>query len=174
MGCRCDLLTYFFTTRWCARPALYNRPRPTLLWCCLGGGLLPGPLRPLRSTDIGLRHRHQERVGSGRARAKRHAGHRRRVWVAGDHPEVAAAAPDAGSGGESDDDGCVLIIMHGRSRMRRPTIEVHPNFSEALCLTPLEPQSRFGDKLLEIRLVCPQNETAVLKGVKELHTSPEH
>ena len=31
-------------------------------------------------------------------------------------------------------------------------------------LTPLEPQSRFGDKLLDIRLVCPQNGTAVLKG----------
>ena len=30
-------------------------------------------------------------------------------------------------------------------------------------LTPLEPQSRFGYKLLEIRLVCPQNGTAVLK-----------
>ena len=33
-------------------------------------------------------------------------------------------------------------------------------------LTPLEPQSRFGDKLLEIRLVCPQNGTALLKGLR--------
>ena len=33
-------------------------------------------------------------------------------------------------------------------------------------LTPLEPQPRFGDKLLEIRLVCPQNGTAVLKGLR--------
>ena len=32
-------------------------------------------------------------------------------------------------------------------------------------LTPLEPQSRFGDKLLEVREVCPQNGTAVLKGL---------
>ena len=32
-------------------------------------------------------------------------------------------------------------------------------------LTPLEPQSRFGDKLLEIRVECPQNGTAVLKGL---------
>ena len=31
-------------------------------------------------------------------------------------------------------------------------------------LTLSEPQSRFGDKLLEISLVCPQNVTAVLKG----------
>ena len=32
-------------------------------------------------------------------------------------------------------------------------------------LTPLEPQSRFGDKVLEIRVNCPQNGTAVLKGL---------
>ena len=32
-------------------------------------------------------------------------------------------------------------------------------------LTPLEPQSRFGDKPLEISMVCPQNGTAVLKGL---------
>ena len=38
-----------------------------------------------------------------------------------------------------------------------------PNWA---CLTPLEPQSRFGDKLLEIGVVCPQNGTAVQKGVK--------
>ena len=34
-----------------------------------------------------------------------------------------------------------------------------------MLLTPLGPQSRFGDKLLEICLVCPQNGTAVLKGL---------
>ena len=33
-------------------------------------------------------------------------------------------------------------------------------------LTLLEPQSRFGDKLLGIRVVCPQNGTPVLKGLK--------
>ena len=33
-------------------------------------------------------------------------------------------------------------------------------------LTPLEPESRFGEKLLEIRLVCPQNWAAVLKGLR--------
>ena len=32
-------------------------------------------------------------------------------------------------------------------------------------LTPLEPQSRFGDKLLGIWVVCPQNGAAVLKGL---------
>ena len=37
-------------------------------------------------------------------------------------------------------------------------------------LTPLETQSRFGDKLLEIRLVCPQNGTAVLKGLSATST----
>ena len=34
-------------------------------------------------------------------------------------------------------------------------------------LTPLEPQSRFGDTLLEVWVVCPQNGTAVLKGLSE-------
>ena len=34
-----------------------------------------------------------------------------------------------------------------------------------LLLTPLEPQSRCGDKLLEIWVVCTQNGTAVLKGL---------
>ena len=31
----------------------------------------------------------------------------------------------------------------------------------------LEPQSRFGDKLLEIYVVCPRNGTAVLKGCSQ-------
>ena len=35
-----------------------------------------------------------------------------------------------------------------------------------MALTPLEPQSRFGDKVLEIRVDCPQNGTAVLKGLQ--------
>ena len=38
--------------------------------------------------------------------------------------------------------------------------------ASALLLTPLEPQSPLGTKLLEIWLVCPQNGTAVLKGLK--------
>ena len=32
-------------------------------------------------------------------------------------------------------------------------------------LAPLGPQSRFGDKLLEMCMVCPQNGTPVLKGL---------
>ena len=53
-------------------------------------------------------------------------------------------------------------------------IEVHPEFSEGPHSAPLEPRSRFGGKLLENWLVCPQNGTAVLKGVKERHTSSEN
>ena len=32
-------------------------------------------------------------------------------------------------------------------------------------LTPLGPQSRFGDKPFKFQVVCPQNGTAVLKGL---------
>ena len=32
-------------------------------------------------------------------------------------------------------------------------------------LTLLEPQSRFGDQPLKLQVVCPQNGTAVLKGL---------
>ena len=32
-------------------------------------------------------------------------------------------------------------------------------------LTPLEPQSRCGDKPLKFQVVCPQNGTAVLEGL---------
>ena len=40
-------------------------------------------------------------------------------------------------------------------------------------LTPLGPQSRFGDKLLEIGVVCPQNGTAVLNGLNgEIRPGP--
>ena len=42
---------------------------------------------------------------------------------------------------------------------------VSPNHS----LTLLEPQSRFGGKLLGIRAVCPQNGTAVLNGLRGAH-----
>ena len=39
---------------------------------------------------------------------------------------------------------------------------------KSLVLSSLEPQSRFGGKLLKIRLVCPQNGTAVRKGLVRL------
>ena len=35
-------------------------------------------------------------------------------------------------------------------------------------LTLLEPQSRFGDKPLKFQVVCPQNGTAILKGLSSL------
>ena len=50
----------------------------------------------------------------------------------------------------------------------QPPIDIHQVRRLAtLCqlIALLGPQSRFGDKLLEIRLVCPQNGTAVLKGL---------
>ena len=34
-------------------------------------------------------------------------------------------------------------------------------------LTPVEPQSHFGDKSLKIQVVCPQNGTTVLKGLNK-------
>ena len=40
-------------------------------------------------------------------------------------------------------------------------------------LTLLEPQSRFGDKPLKFQVVCPQNETAVLKGLSPLWKQQE-
>ena len=38
-------------------------------------------------------------------------------------------------------------------------------FFTYMCLTLLEPQSRFGDKPFKFQVVCPQNGTAVLKGL---------
>ena len=38
----------------------------------------------------------------------------------------------------------------------------------SLALTPLEPQSRFGDKPVNFQVVCPQNGTAALKGLINL------
>ena len=37
-----------------------------------------------------------------------------------------------------------------------------------LVLTLLEPQSRFGDKPFKDQVVCPQNGTAVLKGLNSV------
>ena len=36
-----------------------------------------------------------------------------------------------------------------------------------MLLTLLEPQSRFGDKPIKFQVVCPQNGTAVLEGLRE-------
>ena len=46
-----------------------------------------------------------------------------------------------------------------------PCLDSLSSVSAFVSSTPLEPQSRFGGKLLEIGLVCPQNGTAVLKGL---------
>ena len=50
---------------------------------------------------------------------------------------------------------------------------VHPELSEALYLTLLEPQSRFGDRPLNFRVVCPQHGTAVLKGLRSSIPHPK-
>ena len=44
--------------------------------------------------------------------------------------------------------------------------EEHLRIAESLIL--LEPQSRFGDKPVKFQVVCPQNETAVLKELRLL------
>ena len=36
-------------------------------------------------------------------------------------------------------------------------------------LTPLEPQSRFGDKIVKFQVICPQNATAVLRGLNRTY-----
>ena len=55
--------------------------------------------------------------------------------------------------------------------LSHPTVGVAllgPKISDRLSsLTLLEPQSRFGDKPLKLQVVCPQNGTAVLKGLSE-------
>ena len=51
-------------------------------------------------------------------------------------------------------------------------IEVHRNFSEAH-LTLLEPQSRFGGKPVKFQIVCPQNGTAVLEGLRSSIPHPK-
>ena len=43
---------------------------------------------------------------------------------------------------------------------------------QRLNLTLLEPQSRFVDKPVKFQIVCPQNGTAVLKGLKPLASNP--
>ena len=50
-------------------------------------------------------------------------------------------------------------------------VYVTDKYSSILGLTPLEPQSRFRDKLLEIWVVCSQNGTAVLKGLTNAVTT---
>ena len=58
------------------------------------------------------------------------------------------------------DRSCRLFGSHP-PRPTRTTIMGSYNAGNIPSLTIIEPQSRFGDKLLEIRVVCPQNGTAV-------------
>ena len=50
--------------------------------------------------------------------------------------------------------------------------ETYPNTVSCCVLALVRVQSRFGDKLLGIWLVCPQNGTAVLKGLTTLGLEP--
>ena len=75
---------------------------------------------------------------------------------------------------------CHVIIQagtgyykHDEHILRSSTMDVHPNFSEAPHLTLLGLQSRYGDKLLWIWVVCPQNGTAVLKGLRSSTPPPK-
>ena len=70
--------------------------------------------------------------------------------------------PGGGDGGEPfpgevgpDQSGVVHQLFDRPLWRNRPT-----------WLTLLGPQSRSGDKLLEIRMVCPRNGNAVLKGLR--------
>ena len=58
---------------------------------------------------------------------------------------------------------------HACSCLRRTSLScIH--FDLIVSLTPLEPQSRFGDKPPKFQVVCPQNGTAVLEGSSILHS----
>ena len=58
-----------------------------------------------------------------------------------------------------------LTILNQVSRRAKSVIS--PQFVAFVSsLTPLAPQSRFGDKTLKFQGVCPQNGTAVLKGLR--------
>ena len=52
---------------------------------------------------------------------------------------------------------------------RQPALPHATTLVDLICVlfivTLLEPQSAFGDKLLKFQVVCPQNGTAVLKGL---------
>ena len=69
----------------------------------------------------------------------------------------------------------IVFSRHHEDQARRSATGVHPNFSEAprLTLTLLEPQSRCGDKPLNSQVVCPQNGTAVVKGLRSSTPHPK-
>ena len=57
-------------------------------------------------------------------------------------------------------------VQYERIMARSPALHL---IAYKVCFTPPIPQSRFRDKLLRIRVVCPQSGTALLKGL----SSPE-
>ena len=62
----------------------------------------------------------------------------------------------------------VEIITLG-DKTHAPRDEPQTLFPPKHALTLLEPQSHFGDKALKLQVVCPQNGTAVLKGLRGAH-----
>ena len=58
----------------------------------------------------------------------------------------------------------LLLLLLGKKKTVHPVYYMRRKCPPR-CLTPLGPQSRFGDKLLGLWMVCPQNGTAVLKGL---------
>ena len=69
-----------------------------------------------------------------------------------------------------DNDQCVpktlsdASVQTSRRNLSKATVFV----ACAPLLSIFEPQSRFGDKPVKFRLVCPQNGTAVLKGLRHV------
>ena len=59
--------------------------------------------------------------------------------------------------------------MSGEDRQHFPHLIKQTAILPRNSSTLLGPQSRFGDKLLQIWVVCPQNGTAVLKGLEDRH-----
>ena len=53
-----------------------------------------------------------------------------------------------------------------RHRSRTQSLQFKSRGARMAALTLLEPRFRFGDKPLKFQLVCPQNGTAVLKGLR--------
>ena len=68
----------------------------------------------------------------------------------------------------------LLFTYFFEQYLRRSTIKVHPNFSEAPHLTLLEPQSRSGGKPVKFQVVLSPNGTAVLKGLRSSIPPPEN
>ena len=56
-----------------------------------------------------------------------------------------------------------LLCLQKGMCLRRERLQLWR--TSVFALTPLGPQSRLGTKLLKFQVVCPRNETAVLKGV---------